>query len=57
MQHNILKVIGNSGDSVSAIGFTDSNEDRMWDGVTYDVYTASGVTMGAIWIEQGLAVV
>jgi hypothetical protein len=56
VEQNILKVIGDSGDSVRATGFADSGVDQTLGGVTYDVYTASGLT-GAIWIDQTLAVV
>jgi hypothetical protein len=53
---NILKVIGNAGDNVTASEFTDSGVNQTSGGVTYDVYTASGLE-GAIWIGQALEMV
>ena len=53
---NILKVIGDAGDSVEAVGYTDSGIDQSQDGKTFDVYSAAGV-VSEVWIEQVLQVI
>lgn len=53
---NILKVTGDAGDSVEALGYTDSGIDQTQDGRTFDVYSATGV-VSEVWIEQVLQVI
>ncbi|WP_445013901.1 beta strand repeat-containing protein, partial [bacterium endosymbiont of Bathymodiolus sp. 5 South] len=56
---NILKVLGDSGDTVSISGFIKvSGITRTEGDVTYDVYThgyASTDTKAALWVQQGVS--
>ncbi|MDC9721135.1 MAG: hypothetical protein PSN46_10500, partial [Gammaproteobacteria bacterium] len=56
---NVLKVLGNTGDSVNTLGFAKTSTDTDDTGVTYDVYTHSGANTdanAALWIQQDVAV-
>ena len=56
---NILKVLGDSGDSVIATGFADSGTQATEDDVTYNVYThvdANVAANAALWVETDLSV-
>jgi hypothetical protein len=44
---NILKVLGNSGDSVNALGFAKLSGTEIESSITYDVYTHSGANTDA----------
>jgi hypothetical protein len=57
---NILKVLGNSGDSVNASGFAKISGAKTESSITYDVYTHSGANTGAnaaLWVQQDVGVV
>jgi hypothetical protein len=57
---NILKVLGNSGDSVNASGFAKISGDETEGSITYDVYTHSGANTdanAALWVQQDVGVV
>ncbi len=54
---NILKVLGNSGDSVNASGFAKISGDETEGSITYDVYTHSGANTdanAALWVQQDI---
>ncbi|CAB5501617.1 hypothetical protein THERMOT_1455, partial [Bathymodiolus thermophilus thioautotrophic gill symbiont] len=53
---NTLKVIGNSGGNVEAIGFTKLGADETVDGVTYEVYSHADAPTARLWVEQNLIV-
>jgi hypothetical protein len=44
---NILKVLGNSGDSVNALGFAKISNTETEGSITYDVYTHSSANTDA----------
>ncbi len=57
---NILKVLGNSGDSVNALGFAKISGAETENSITYDVYTHSGANTdanAALWVQQDVGVV
>ena len=57
---NILKVLGNSGDSVNALGFAKISGTEIESSITYDVYTHSGANTdanAALWVQQDVGVV
>jgi hypothetical protein len=57
---NILKVLGNGGDSVNASGFAKISNAETEGSITYDVYTHSGSntdTNAALWVQQDVGVV
>jgi hypothetical protein len=57
---NILKVLGNSGDSVNASGFAKISGAKTESSITYDVYTHSGANTdanAALWVQQDVGVV
>ena len=57
---NILKVLGNSGDSVNALGFAKISGVETEGSITYDVYTHSGTNTdanAALWIQQDIDLV
>jgi hypothetical protein len=57
---NILTVLGNSGDSVNALGFAKISSTETEGSITYDVYTHSGSntdTNAALWVQQDVGVV
>ncbi|CAC9614823.1 hypothetical protein [uncultured Gammaproteobacteria bacterium] len=57
---NILKVLGNSGDSVNALGFAKISSTETEGSITYDVYTHSGANTdanAALWVQQDVGVV
>jgi hypothetical protein len=57
---NILKVLGNSGDSVNASGFAKISGARTESSITYDVYTHSSANTdanAALWVQQDVGVV
>ena len=57
---NILKVLGNSGDSVNALGFAKISNAETEGSITYDVYTHSGTNTdanAALWIQQDIDLV
>ncbi|CAC9606802.1 hypothetical protein [uncultured Gammaproteobacteria bacterium] len=57
---NILKVLGNSGDSVNALGFAKISNTETEGSITYDVYTHSGANTdanAALWVQQDVGVV
>ncbi|CAC9549109.1 hypothetical protein [uncultured Gammaproteobacteria bacterium] len=57
---NILKVLGNSGDSVNALGFAKISGAETEGSITYDVYTHSGANTdanAALWVQQDVGVV
>jgi hypothetical protein len=57
---NILKVLGNSGDSVNASGFAKISNAETEGSITYDVYTHSSANTGAnaaLWVQQDVGVV
>ena len=57
---NILKVLGNSGDSVNALGFAKISGAETESSITYDVYTHSGANTdanAALWVQQDVGVV
>ena len=57
---NILKVLGNSGDSVNASGFAKISNAETEGSITYDVYTHSGANTdanAALWVQQDVGVV
>jgi hypothetical protein len=57
---NILKVLGNSGDSVNASGFAKISNAETEGSITYDVYTHSGANIdanAALWVQQDVGVV
>jgi hypothetical protein len=57
---NILKVLGNGGDSVNASGFTKALDAETEHGITYDVYTHSDANTDAnvaLWVQQSIGVV
>jgi hypothetical protein len=52
---NILKVLGNSGDSVNASGFAKISGVKTEGSITYDVYTHTSSNTDAnvaLWIQQ-----
>ncbi|CAC9531281.1 Flagellar hook-length control protein FliK, partial [uncultured Gammaproteobacteria bacterium] len=54
---NILKVLGNSGDTVNTSGFVKTKIETE-NGITYDVYTHSDANTGAkaaLWVQQGVS--
>ncbi|SHA06385.1 Flagellar hook-length control protein FliK [Bathymodiolus thermophilus thioautotrophic gill symbiont] len=53
---NILKVIGDSGANVEAVGFEKSNIDKTVDGVTYQVYSHTDTPTAKLWVQQNLIV-
>ena len=56
---NILKVLGNGGDSVNASGFAKISGAEIEGSITYDVYTHSSANTdaeAALWIQQGVGV-
>ncbi len=57
---NILKVLGNSGDSVNASGFAKISGVKTEGSITYDVYTHTSANTDAnvaLWIQQDVGVV
>ncbi|CAC9549118.1 hypothetical protein [uncultured Gammaproteobacteria bacterium] len=57
---NILKVLGNGGDSVNASGFTKALDAETEHGITFDVYTHSDANTDAnvaLWVQQSIGVV
>jgi hypothetical protein len=57
---NILKVLGNGGDSVNALGFAKISGAETESSITYDVYTHSGANTdanAALWVQQDVGVV
>ncbi|CAC9967407.1 hypothetical protein [uncultured Gammaproteobacteria bacterium] len=57
---NILKVLGNSGDSVNALGFAKISNTETEGSITYDVYTHSSANTdanAALWIQQDIDLV
>jgi hypothetical protein len=57
---NILKVLGNSGDSVNASGFAKISNAETEGSITYDVYTHSSANTdanAALWVQQDVGVV
>jgi hypothetical protein len=53
---NILKVLGNSGDTVNTLGFVKTSTETE-NGITYDVYTHSDANIdakAALWVQQGV---
>ena len=57
---NILKVLGNSGDSVNASGFAKISGVKTEGSITYDVYVHSDANTdanAALWIQQDVGVV
>ncbi|VVH51591.1 hypothetical protein BPUTSESOX_1751 [uncultured Gammaproteobacteria bacterium] len=53
---NILKVLGNSGDTVNTSGFVKTSTETE-NGITYDVYTHSDANTdakAALWVQQGV---
>jgi hypothetical protein len=57
---NILKVLGNSGDSVNALGFAKLSNTDTEGSITYDVYTNSSANTdanAALWIQQDIDLV
>jgi hypothetical protein len=56
---NILKVLGNSGDSVNASGFAKISSDETEGSITYDVDTHSGANTdanAALRVQQDVGV-
>ena len=56
---NILKILGNSNDTVNASGFAKISGTETKDGITYDVYTHSGANTdanAALWVQQSVGV-
>jgi hypothetical protein len=52
---NILKVLGNSGDSVNVLGFAKLSGAETENSITYDVYTHSSANTdanAALWVQQ-----
>ncbi len=57
---NILKVLGNSGDSVNALGFAKISNTETEGSIAYDVYTHSSANTdanAALWIQQDIDLV
>jgi hypothetical protein len=55
---NILKVLGNSGDTVNTSGFVKTKIETE-NGITYDIYTHSDANIdakAALWVQQGVSV-
>jgi len=50
---NILRILGDSDDTVSAAGFVKSTKTATKDSVTYDVYDVNA----ALWIQQDITTV
>ncbi|CAC9589813.1 hypothetical protein [uncultured Gammaproteobacteria bacterium] len=54
---NILKVLGNSGDTVNTSGFVKTKIETE-NGITYDIYTHSDANIdakAALWVQQGVS--
>ncbi|VVH60837.1 RTX toxins and related Ca2+-binding proteins, partial [uncultured Gammaproteobacteria bacterium] len=54
---NVLKVLGNSGDEVIAIGFNDLTTEKTVNGVTYAIYAHSDANTTAnaeLWVQKGI---
>ncbi|CAB5496285.1 hypothetical protein AZO1586I_5, partial [Bathymodiolus thermophilus thioautotrophic gill symbiont] len=55
---NILKVLGNSGDTINISGFVKTSTETE-NGITYNVYTHSDANTdakAALWVQQGVSV-
>ena len=55
-RQNILKVLGDIGDTVTASEFIDSGNNKVEDGVSYDVYHTNGLN-AAIWVSVDVTVI
>ena len=57
---NNLKVLGNSGDSVKALGFANISGAETQNSITYDIDIHSGANTdanAALWVQQDVGVV
>ncbi|VVM17633.1 RTX toxins and related Ca2+-binding proteins [uncultured Gammaproteobacteria bacterium] len=56
---NILKVLGDSGDTVNALGFVKMASTKTENGITYNVYIHSDANTdakAALWVQRGVSI-